>query len=233
MQVRCGFFFAAWRPTDLTDALIREVQEDLQRDRAVAFAKRYGGWIALLVLMVIIGTAAYVGWYNWRERGRAAESEKLFAAMRNLDAGKVVPALTAFESVASETSAGVAAIARLQAAQAAGQIKKDGEANSLLEAVTTSNLDDPIVKQATEIGLLSRKIDEIDPATLMAELQPLTGADQPFRHQARELLGLAKLRAGNLKGAKTTFDEAIKDPSTPASARARLLEYSAALGKAS
>ena len=213
----------------MSDALIREVQEDLRRDRAVALAKRYGGYVVLLALAIIVGTAGYVGWRSWQTSVRAAESEKLFAALRELDSGKPAPALSALQEVAGETSAGVAAIARFQAAEAAGQEKDRGQAEKILAEVGAGSVDDAILKEAARIGVLSRQLDTADPADLIAQLQPLTAADDPFRHSARELLGLAKLRAGDREGAKATFDDALKDPSIPFSAHARLTEYRAAL----
>ncbi len=216
----------------MSDALIREVQEDLQRDRAIALAKRYGGYVIALIVLAIAGTAAYVGWQNWQASVRAAESAKLFAAMSKLDAGEAAAARTEFQAVAEESSDGVAAIAQLQAAQAALRENKTQDATKILDGVASSSVDDAILKEAADIAAIGRRLDSDDPAALIAELEPLTGADRPFRHQARELLGLAKLRAGDRDGAKATFDNAIKDPSLPTGSRARLSEYRAALENA-
>jgi hypothetical protein len=216
----------------LSDALIREVQEDLQRDRAIALAKRYGGYVATLVFLVIAGTAAYVGWQNWQAGVRAEESSKLFAAMTTLDSGAAAAARAEFQSVAEEGSDGVAAVARFQAAQAALRDGKSDDASEILERIASGDLDDAILKEAALVAAIGRRLDSGDPAALITDLEPLTGADRPFRHQARELLGLARIRAGDREGAKATFDDAIKDPSLPTGARARLSEYRAALENA-
>lgn len=213
----------------MSDALIREVQEDLQRDRAIALAKRYGGFVAGLVFLVIAGTAGYVGWQNWQASVRADKSSRLFAALTKLDDGQAAAAQTEFQSIAADSSDGVAAVARFQAAQAALRDDKADEAAQALEQVANGSVDDAILKEAALIGVIGRRLDSGDPEALIAELQPLAGADRPFRHQARELLGLAKIRAGDIEGAKATLDDAIKDPSLPGSARARLAEYRAAL----
>ncbi|WP_191061770.1 tetratricopeptide repeat protein, partial [Geminicoccus harenae] len=174
----------------MSDALIREVQEDLQRDRAIAFAKRYGGWVVGLLLFVVLGTAAYVGWQNWQAKVRQDESARLFAAITKLETGQTEAALADLEAVGAETSAGVAALARFQAAQAAGAAGKADEATANLEQVAGSDLDDAILKEAARLAVLGRQLDEGDPAELISELEPLTAGDRPFRHQARELLGL-------------------------------------------
>jgi len=216
----------------LSDALIREVQEDLQRDRAIALAKRYGGWVAALALLLVLGTAAYVGWQNWQAKVRQDESAKLYAALTKLETGQSEAALTDLEAVGAETSDGIAALARFQAAQAAGAAGKADEATQNLEQVAGSSLDDAILKEAARLAVLGRQLDAGDPAQLIAGLEPLAAGDRPFRHQARELLGLARLRAGDTAGAKATFDDALKDPSLPIRAKARLTEYRAALESA-
>ncbi|HWL71243.1 MAG TPA: tetratricopeptide repeat protein [Geminicoccus sp.] len=216
----------------MSDALIREVQEDLQRDRAIALAKRYGGWVAALALLLVLGTAAYVGWQNWQAKVRQDESAKLYAALTKLETGQSEAALTDLEAVGAETSDGIAALARFQAAQAAGAAGKADEATQNLEQVAGSSLDDAILKEAARLAVLGRQLDAGDPAQLIAGLEPLAAGDRPFRHQARELLGLARLRAGDTAGAKATFDDALKDPSLPIRAKARLTEYRAALESA-
>ena len=213
----------------MSDALIREVHEDLQRDRAIAFAKRYGGYLAALVLALVLGTAAYVGWNHWRSGVRADESSKLLAAMGKLDKGEAGAALTEFLAVAEQSSDGVAAVARFQAAQAATTDGKSDQATEILGAVAEGAAGDPILKEAALVATLGRRLYGGEPAALIAELEPLTGADRAFRHQAREFLALAKLRAGDRDGAKATLDDALKDPSLPPGARSRLTELRAAL----
>lgn len=213
----------------MSDALIREVQEDLQRDRALALAKRYGGLVAAIVVLVIAGTAAYVGWQNWQAGVRSEESARLYAAMRKLENDQPAAARADFLATAKESSEGIAAIARFQAAQAAVQEDKPAEAAEILDQVATGEVDDAILKDAALIGSIGRRLDSAEPMALIEQIEPLTQGNRPFRHQARELLGLAKLRAGDRAGAVATFDEAIKDPSLPIGARARLTEYRAAL----
>jgi hypothetical protein len=212
----------------LSDALIREVQEDLQRERALALAKRYGGYVAGLVLAVVVGTAGYVGWNHWRQGVRAEETDKLLAAVATLDKGNADPALAELLDVASEGSGGIATVARLQAAQAASRASKSDQAVDVLgQAAQASS--DPVLKDVAQLAAIGRRLDQDDPAALAAELEPLTSGDRAFRHQAREYLALVKIRAGDRDAAKNILDNAINDASIPPGARARLTELRAAL----
>ena len=57
---------------------------------------------------------------------------------------------------------------------------------------------------------------------MRTRLEPLTGADNPFRHTARELLALAAWRAGDMAVAKRWFDMIVNDAETPAGTRSRV-----------
>jgi len=44
------------------DALFREIEEDLQRDRMAQLWKRYGSWVIALAVVIVIAGAAREGW---------------------------------------------------------------------------------------------------------------------------------------------------------------------------
>ena len=53
-------------------------------------------------------------------------------------------------------------------------------------------------------------------------LEPLTAADRPFRHTARELLALAAWRAGDARGGKALVRHDHDRSETPAGTRTRV-----------
>ena len=60
------------------------------------------------------------------------------------------------------------------------------------------------------------------PNRFLKKLEPLTAADRPFRHTARELLALAAWRAADRAAAKRWFDIIATDAETPAGTRQRM-----------
>jgi hypothetical protein len=65
-------------------------------------------------------------------------------------------------------------------------------------------------------------VDSAPLAEITARLEPLTAANRPFRHTARELLALAAWRAGDTAAAKRWFDLIATDAETPAGTRQRM-----------
>ena len=51
------------QPPDISETFLREVDENLRRDRARDFAKKYGNWI---IAGVILFLAAAGGWIWWQ-----------------------------------------------------------------------------------------------------------------------------------------------------------------------
>jgi hypothetical protein len=65
-------------------------------------------------------------------------------------------------------------------------------------------------------------VDTATLADLTTRLEPLTAADRPFRHSARELLALGAWRSGDAAAAKRWFDLIATDTETPAGTRQRI-----------
>jgi hypothetical protein len=65
-------------------------------------------------------------------------------------------------------------------------------------------------------------VDSAPLAELSPRLEPLTAADRPFRHSARELLAIGAWRLGDTAVAKRWFDLIASDIETPAGTRQRM-----------
>jgi hypothetical protein len=64
-------------------------------------------------------------------------------------------------------------------------------------------------------------------------MEPLAGTTAPFRHSAKELIGLAHYRAGETESAAKIFTAILADAETPPSLRQRAQVMSALLSGAS
>ena len=217
----------------MSDELIREVQEDLQRERMMALFQRYGIVVAGLVLLLILGTAGYVGWQHWRASVRAEESARLFTALTPLEQGRFAEAAGALDAVAKDASAGVATVARLQQGEALAQDHKVNDAAGVFDQVADAQGVDPLLRDVATLASVTRVMDTEDPARIVEQLLPLTSGDRPLRHQARELMAVAQIQQGKPDSAKRTLDDALQDGALPPGARERMVELRATLESAS
>lgn len=215
----------------MSQEFIREVDEELQRDRLVALARRWGPLLALLVLALVGGVAGKVAW-DWRqERNRQEWAAAFDVADALLRSGKLDEAAAAFAALASGSSgaAGVALLRHAQVLEAAG---KQDDALAAYRRLADDARQDDLLRAAARLAVIAREIDTAEPGALMAALEPETQAGRPFRLTALELLADAQLRAGEVTKARETLDRIDQDALTPAAMRARIAELRAALGDA-
>jgi len=64
-------------------------------------------------------------------------------------------------------------------------------------------------------------VDTMPYSELRARLEPLTAADRPFRHSAREILALSAWKAGDIAEARRWTEMMVADPQTPSGTRSR------------
>jgi hypothetical protein len=213
-----------------SDGFIREVDEELQRDRMAELWKRYGPIVIGVALIIIIGTAGKVGWDTWRAHQLAQQGAAFAAAEAALTNGSPDEAADQFAALAAAQGGDVAAIAKLREAEArlaAG----DGEvARTLLDEIALRSDVDAIIRDYAALSSARLQLGVADPATLQAALAPQMAADAPFRHSAQELATLVALEAGDETGAIDTLRQLLADSGTPDGLRRRAAELLAALG---
>ena len=205
---------------------IREVDEEYRRDRVAQIWQRYSAVIVALALLLIAGVG---GWRYWQhlERGRSELAASRFEeANRLAREGKEGEAEQVFRSLGAEAPGGYRVLARFRLAGEAGQ--HDAEAGAkLFDAIAAEAGIDPVLQDLARLRAAMLRLDAGDAAQVQASLERLATATNPWRHTAREMLGLIGLKRGNLEAAGRWFDQIAADRETPQSLRGRLEVYAA------
>ena len=89
----------------MSEQFIREIDEDLRREKALKLWKRFGPFVIGAAVLVVVAVAADVGWTAWQESRRNAQAESFAAADALSAAGRHEQAAGAFEALASEADA--------------------------------------------------------------------------------------------------------------------------------
>lgn len=204
---------------------LREVDEDYRRDRILQIWKRYSGVIIALAVLVVAGVA---GWRYWQAQQRAAAevaSVQFDDANRLAKDGKVAEADKAFDALEAQGPAGYRLLARFRAAAETGKRDAAAGAAEFDKLADDTGLGDGLRDLARLRAALLR-LDGPNPDPAQANLQGLA-AGTPFRHTAREMLGLAALKKGDYEEAGRWFDQIVADPDTPRNLRDRIEVYAA------
>ena len=88
------------------DHFIREVNEELRKDQAKALWDRYGPIALAAAVLIVLATAAYVGYNYWIETRAGRSGDAFSQALRLANDGKNDEALKAFETLEAEGHGG-------------------------------------------------------------------------------------------------------------------------------
>ena len=153
---------------------------------------------------------------------KAAESGTQFeAAVVLAEAGKQAEAQAAFSKIAQEGSSGYRILARFREGAELAKTDPAAAAKAYASLATNSSLD----RTLRDLAAIREGLVLVDTAPLpelTGKLEPLTAADRPFRHTARELLALSAWRNGDAAAAKRWLDLIATDAETPAGTRQRM-----------
>ena len=95
------------------------------------------------------------------------------------------------------------------------------------DALAADTTIDPLWRDLAKLRAAMLRMDGADQAPVRQALEPLAAPGQPWRHTAREMLGLSGLKAGDMDYAGRWFDQIAADRETPATLRQRLAVYTA------
>jgi hypothetical protein len=210
---------------DQRDSLAREVDEELRREQLLKLWEKYGTYAVAAVALIVVGVGG-VKYHQYRSTVAAeAAGARLAGATRrptsesNADAHKIL------EELGSSGPAGYATLARFRLAAADRDAGKLAEAAAIYEALANGGAGDRLLADFARLQAASLKLDTAGFTDMQNRLNDLAADGNPWRASARELLGLAALRAGKTEDARQQFQRLLSDRDTPPSIseRARIM----------
>ncbi|APX25260.1 MAG: hypothetical protein CML50_21350 [Rhodobacteraceae bacterium] len=209
-----------------TDSFIDEVTEEVRRDRLFGLMKRYG-WVAVLLVLVLVGGAAWREYAASRDRAEAQElGDRILAA---LDAEAPEARAEALAEIDAPTPGTQALVAMLGAAEAKAAGNAE-DAAARLEAVSTNGDVAEIYREMASFKALTSAASNYSLEDRRIGLEALAVPGKPLRLLAEEQLALLDVEAGNTDDAIARLQRIIEDSETTAGLRQRASQLIVALG---
>ena len=203
----------------MTD-LFEEVEEQLRSDRYRQFARTALPWLLGFAAIALAVTLGYWGWDSYRTTQVNKASEEYAQAMEAMGGGNVGKAKELWTSVSKSPAGAYKALSLMHLAAFAHNDKKPAEEVKLLDEAAKA-ASDPVIGDAARLKSAFALLDTGSAKDLEARLTPLTETGRPYRVQAREALGFARLMAGDTAGAREQFVVISQSLDAPEGARER------------
>jgi hypothetical protein len=203
------------------DSFFREVNEELRQEQAKALWDRYGPAFIALAVIIVLATAAYVGWQYWGETRASKSGDDFSAALQLANSGKSDEALKALDQLQKDGYGAYPLLARMRAATVLSE--KGDSAGAVKEFDGVSN-DTSVPEAIRDMARLRAAFILVDNGSyddVAKRVEPLTSDTNMLRHSAREALGLAAWKAGKAKDALDLFDQIASDDGAPRDLRQR------------
>ena len=200
-----------------SDSFIREVSEEVRRDRMFRLWKKWGPYAIAAIVAVIAGTAAW-NWWEHRQREAARELGGEF-----LEAEIASPEQQ--QQLIERAGGPAETLARLRLAAAYAESGDRREAARLYRKVAASEGLARVYADLARLQAIRLGLPNMDPAEAVSELDPLAAEGAPYRLLALELRAAARLNAGQTDAAHEDLRAILDSPD----ATRELIERAAAL----
>ncbi len=206
---------------DERDAFLREIDEEVRRERLAKLWDKYGVLVLGAAAAIVVGIAGW-NWYQSYQRSQAARAGAQFAEVTKLLAdGKTQDATRGLEQIVSEGPDGYAQLATLRLAAQARKDGKPDQAVAHYETLSKNSSADDLLRGFAQLQIAALKLDTSDWTQTKNRLTDLVKDESHWKYAARELLGLAAFKAGKFDQARDLFTQLLASAATPTSIRQR------------
>lgn len=208
-----------------TDSFIEEVNEEVRRDRLYGYLRRYG-WIGVVLVLAIVGGAAWNEWRKAQERALAQGfGDALIAVLDRGETGARVADLSAI-AVEGEQRAILQLFIATEAAAA-------GDQAAALATLATLAADTGVAGHYRALANLRRVMvgGTAIPAAEREQILSQLVAQGSFRPLALEQLALLRIETGDTGGAIAILRDLRRDAEATDGLRRRAAQLLEALGE--
>ncbi|WP_377296409.1 tetratricopeptide repeat protein [Rhizobium sp. SGZ-381] len=217
------------------DSFIREVNDELRSEQFTGAWKRFRYVIMGVAVLIVLGTAGYRGYEYWHNRNSSEYGDQFLAALNLAKDNKADQALAAFATLEKDGSGSYPVLARLRSATLLAEKGDVTGAVAAFDAVSKDNAVPAIIRDVARVRAGWLLIDGGTYDQVSAQVEVMATPGHALRNSAREALGLAAYKAGDMAKAKDWFQQIASDAAAPRNVANRaqiMLDTIAASGKA-
>ncbi|MBT5073024.1 MAG: tetratricopeptide repeat protein [Kordiimonadaceae bacterium] len=205
----------------MSDAFIREVDEDLRQKQLHALWKKFGKFIvgiAVGIVLIVAGRSIY----SYISESKFNEQAIAFSNAISLNETEIASALD--QVIASDVD-GYEIIATFKKAELAVKAADKVAAVAILDNFIASASVPEIYKDMANIQAAILELDTASADSIRGRLSLILNGSTSFQFLATELVALAELNAGETQAAKSRLEALIGNVEAPTSIKSRSEQY--------
>jgi hypothetical protein len=218
------------QPPDITETFEREVDENLRRDQIRDFFKDNGSYLVGLLILFLAASGGFIWFQQHRENTAQAHVEQIAQIYKDIGTGNTSKVPQQLDDLSQSSSKAVRATALFTRAAFALQQNNQKLAIATLKTIADDGSLPDSYRNAALIRQTALEFDQLQPQQVIARMQPLAKAGNPWFGSAGEMTALALVKQGKKKEAGELFAAIAKDKSVPQSLRDRSIQIAGSLG---
>ena len=204
------------------DSFIREVDEELRSDRVQDFWNKYGKIVIGAAAAIILVTGGYRYYEYYTGQQAAAAGDAFMEAVTLSDDGKRDEAIAALDKLELGSNKAYQTLALMRGASERAEAGDADGAVTKFDSIANDSAADENLRAIARIRAAMLLVDSGTVADVEKRVSPLTAPGGPYRASAREALGLAYYKVGDLENAFKQFNSLVGDNETPPSLAQRM-----------
>jgi hypothetical protein len=218
------------QPPDITETFVREVDENLRRDRARDFGKKYAGWLIAAVVLFLAASGGWIYWQDYKTKQSEQAVDQLAQIYTALGKGQVPNAPARLDVLSKDRSKAVRASALFGRAAVAVQQNDTKLAIAKYREIAADTSLPESFRDLALVRQTALEFDALKPEEVVARLAPLAKPDNPWFGSAGEMTAMALIKQGKKAEAGQLFATIAKNDQVPEQVRARSVQIASSLG---
>ncbi len=218
------------------EGFIREVNEELRSDQLKAVWRRFGPLIIALAVLIVVGTAGTRGYQYWQDSQASASGDRFLSALKDIEENRKDEAEKTLQALEKDGFGSYPLLASMRLATLQAEKGDIAAAVAGFSEIGKDTSVPEALRNAAKLRAAYLLVDNGTYEQVSAEVESLAVPTAAMRHSARETLGLAAYKAGDLVKARDWFQLIADDAEAPGNVSNRahmMLDLITASGKAS
>lgn len=203
------------------DSIFREVDEAVRQDQLKKLWDKYGVIVVAGAVAIVAGVGGYKGWVWWQAEQARETGARFVGGQARIEEGKPAEAAEIFKSLAQDGPSGYRLLSRFQLAALYVTQGKTEQAAKLYDELASATGGGKVLQDYARLQAAALRVDTAPFDDLLGQIESLAKPNNPWRHTAREILGLSAYRNGDIQVAERYYNLMITDQQTPANMRRR------------